>query len=196
MLRGISPVLTTMVLVGAVLVIGVSFMSYVVILSNNQRVEAYIRSLVADKALNTVMYLERVVDYGDRVSLYVGMVNILNESTTYYVTTFKTDYYGLQAKVYRSLETSVSYFNGSKFIDLSPTPVGLGKVYVVSLSGDYVPLSIGTVNIYGYTYRHTGLINITFSKSLLGTDDYVVIMLLVGVGDEYYELLQLSVKVV
>jgi hypothetical protein len=185
-----------MVLVGAVLVIGVSFMSYVVILSNSQRVEAYIRSLVADKALNTVMYLERVVDYGDRVSLYVGMVNILNESTTYYITTFKTDYYGLQAKVYRSLEASVSYFNGSKFIDLSPTSVDSGKVYIVSLSGDYVPLSIGTVNIYGYTYRHTGLINVTFSKSLLSTDDYVVIMLLVGVGDEYYELLQLSVKVV
>jgi len=195
-LRGISPVLTTMILVGAVLVIGVSFMSYVVMLSNSQRVEAYIRSLVADKALNTVMYLERVVDYGDKVSLYVGMVNILNESTTYYITTFKTDYYGLQAKVYRSLETSVSYFNGSKFIGLSPTSVDSGKVYVVSLSGDYVPLSIGTVNIYGYMYRHTGLINITLSKSSLGTDDYVVIMLLVGVGDEYYELLQLSVKVV
>jgi len=195
-LRGISPVLTTMVLVGAVLVIGVSFMSYVVILSNSQRVEAYIRSLVADKALNTVMYLERVVDYGDKVSLYVGMVNILNESTTYYITTFKTDYYGLQAKVYRSLTTSVSYFNGSKFIDLSPTSVDSGKVYIVSLSGDYVPLSIGTVNIYGYIYRHTGLINVTFSKSSLDTDDYVVIMLLVGVGDEYYELLQLSVKVV
>ena len=196
MLRGISPVLTTMILVGAVLVIGVSFMSYVVMLSNSQRVEAYIRSLVADKALNTVMYLERVVDYGDKVSLYVGMVNILNESTTYYITTFKTDYYGLQAKVYRSLETSVSYFNGSKFIDLSPTSVDSGKVYVVSLSGDYVPLSIGTVNIYGYMYRHTGLINVTLGKSSLGTDDYVVIMLLVGVGDEYYELLQLSVKVV
>jgi hypothetical protein len=185
-----------MILVGTVLVIGVSFMSYVVILSNSQRVEAYIRSLVADKALNTVMYLERVVDYGDEVSLYVGMVNILNESTTYYITTFKTDYYGLQAKVYRSLTTSVSYFNGSKFTNLSPTPVDSGKVYIVSLSGDYVPLSIGTVNIYGYTYRHTGLINVTLSKSLLSTDDYVVIMLLVGVGDEYYELLQLSVKVV
>ena len=195
MLRGISPVLTTTVLVGAVLVVGISFMSYVVVLSNNQRVEAYIRSLTADKALNTVMYIEKVVGDSNTISLYVGVINILKETTVYGITTFKTDYYGLQAKVYKPLTASLSYFNGSVFTSLTSKSVDSSKVYIVSLSGDYVPLTINTIDIYEYTYRHTGLINITLSKSLLNTNDYVVIMLLATVGDEHYEILQLSYQV-
>jgi len=195
MLKGISPVLTTTILVGAVLVIGISFMSYAVVLSNTQRVEVYIRSLVADEALNTLIYIEKDIVSDSTVSLYVGIVNILNKDTTYYITTFKTDRYGLQAKVYKPLTTSMKYFNEGVFTDLNRIIVDSSKVYIVSLSGDYIPLSTDTVEVYEYRYRHTGLVSITINKELLGSDDYIVVMLLTNVGGDYYELLQLSYQV-
>jgi len=195
MLKGISPVLTTTILVGAVLVIGISFMSYAVVLSNTQRVEVYIRSLVADEALNTLIYIEKDIVSDSTVSLYVGIVNILNKDTTYYITTFKTDRYGLQAKVYKPLTTSMKYFNEGVFTDLNRIIVDSSKAYIVSLSGDYIPLSTGTVEVYEYRYRHTGLVSITINKELLGSDDYIVVMLLTNVGGDYYELLQLSYQV-
>ena len=195
MLKGISPVLTTTILVGAVLVIGISFMSYAVVLSNTQRVEVYIRSLVADEALNTLIYIEKDIVSDSTVSLYVGIVNILNKDTTYYITTFKTDRYGLQAKVYKPLTTSMKYFNEGVFTDLNRIIVDSSKAYIVSLSGDYIPLSTDTVEVYEYRYRHTGLVSITINKELLGSDDYIVVMLLTNVGGDYYELLQLSYQV-
>jgi len=195
MLKGISPVLTTTILVGAVLVIGISFMSYAVVLSNTQRVEVYIRSLVTDEALNTLIYIEKDIVSDSTVSLYVGIVNILNKDTTYYITTFKTDRYGLQAKVYKPLTTSMKYFNEGVFTDLNRIIVDSSKAYIVSLSGDYIPLSTGTVEVYEYRYRHTGLVSITINKELLGSDDYIVVMLLTNVGGDYYELLQLSYQV-
>ncbi len=195
MLKGISPVLTTTILVGAVLVIGISFMSYAVVLSNTQRVEVYIRSLVADEALNTLIYIEKDIVSDSTVSLYVGIVNILNKDTTYYITTFKTDRYGLQAKVYKPLTTSMKYFNEGVFTDLNRIIVDSSKAYIVSLSGDYIPLGTGTVEVYEYRYRHTGLVSITINKELLGSDDYIVVMLLTNVGGDYYELLQLSYQV-
>jgi len=89
----------------------------------------------------------------------------------------------------------MKYFNEGVFTDLNRIIVDSSKAYIVSLSGDYIPLSTGTVEVYEYRYRHTGLVSITINKELLGSDDYIVVMLLTNVGGDYYELLQLSYQV-
>lgn len=199
--KGISPVITSMILIGAVVVIGLSFMSYAVSLTNIQRSEIVIRNILADEASKVVMYLENDYRGSSDIVIYVGISKLINESSTYYLAVFKANQYELAARKYTSIDADVFIFNPStpgsdKFQRVIGAPASPSNMYVLSTSGDYIPLGTEpSLSVYEIPYIHTTLIRIICPSNVVGVGNYLVVMLLVRVDSDYYELLQLSYRV-
>ncbi len=199
--KGISPVITSMILIGAVLVIGLSFMSYAILLTNIQRSEVVIRNILAEEASKVIMYLENDRRGDSNIVAYVGIAKLINEPSAYYLAVFKANQYELAAKKYTPIDANISIFNSSTpggygFQRAVGTPVSSSNVYTLSTSGDYMPLGTElSLYVYEIPYTHTTLIKIECSSNVVGVDNYLVIMLLVRIDGDYYELLQLSYRV-
>lgn len=192
--KGLSPVIASAILIGAVLIIGVSFMSYTISLADVQRYEIGVRSLLAEEASKVALFLERDVRLGANVTLYLGIAKVVDEPAPYYLAVLTASRYELASKIYSAVTPlRVRSFNGTAFHIRTPVEVRPDAVYVISASGDYVPIMLRGIRLYDVPYRQVNLVEVTCSYA--GLKEYLVVMLLTSVGDEYYELLQLSYRV-
>jgi len=198
---GVSPVITTMILVGAVMVIGIAFMSYTVSLSNIQGGEVKLRNILNEESMNVVAYVERDNSSDSLIDLYIGITKVIPEVSRYYIAIFTTDSYGIQAKTLTTLPLS-SINVGVLNYAVSQITTSTSNVFVITSFGDYIPLSFlrdyEYITLYEVEYqRPSTLIKVTIDRSQAGSSlkDYILIVIFQQVSNNYYEILQLPYRV-
>ncbi|MEM4567000.1 MAG: hypothetical protein QXM48_01540 [Sulfolobales archaeon] len=196
--KGISPVISATILIATVIILGITFMTYATSLSNMQSSEARLRNMILDETAKVVMYFEKVSTTDNIIEIYLGLTKVIPEANTYYLILFKTYDYG---SVYDLSPLSVS--NVSQILpqpprNILPDTLPATKTYVVETTGNYVPLNIlgyPSINAYPLMYKpqplNSSLIKIEIGKSDLTGSRYVVPIILINFGDEYYEVARL-----
>ncbi len=197
---GISPVISTIVLLGAVLILGISFMTYSISLSNAQSSEIRLRNALADESAKVVIFIEKDDSTRENIILYLGLTKVIPEPAKYYLTLFKSNEYGTFSGLIplSPAEVSVSVKPPDITAYRPPTGVSAMKIYMTDATGNYVPLmgsGLNTLYVYEVLYEPTPLnltlIKINVGKALVTGFKYIVPVLLMDYGDEYYEIARL-----
>lgn len=197
--KGISPVISTTILIATAIILGIAFVTYSASLSNMQSSEARLRNMITDESAKVITYFEKVTITDNTIEIYLGLTKVIPESSTYYLTLFKTNNYG---SIY-----DLSPLNAGNIsqilplpprINISPTTLSAAKTYITEATGNYVPLNAlghSLINAYPLRYEprplNSSLIKIEISKSDLANFRYVVPIILINFGDEYYEVVKL-----
>lgn len=193
--KGISPAITTTILVSAVLLIGISFMTFSVTLSNIQSSEIRLKNIIISELANAVIYVEYEDIKGDEVTLYLGLIKTIPENTTYYLITFKS------TKSYRSpYELLPIDISDIKVSGKTPSilSVPTSNIYILDEFGNQVPLNVLGINyltIYQVDYVPLStLIKVVVNKNYVGYPNYsyIVSILLTEINGEYYEIARIT----
>ncbi|MCX8185764.1 MAG: hypothetical protein N3G48_01485 [Sulfolobales archaeon] len=192
---GISPVISVTVLVGAVIILGLTFMAYSISLSNAQSSEVRLRNILVDEAAKTVIYIEKEERNNVNVTIYLGVTRVLPESARYRLTVFRANeygtFYGLVPLSASDVEVYVKPPNINVVQPMNQTQAL--RTFLVESSGNYVPLStlgLSTVNTYTIWYipPNSTLIKLNIRITSIANFKYVVPVLLADFGSEYYEI--------
>ncbi|MEM1982629.1 MAG: hypothetical protein QXZ10_02665 [Sulfolobales archaeon] len=186
--KGISPVLSVTVLIGAVIILGMSFMAYSISLSNAQSSEVRIRNMVVDEAAKVVIYIEKEDTTQSTTTIYLGLTKVIPETSKYYLILFKTNEY---QSIYGLIPLSATISQIQQ--NIPPQPKTSSQIYVVETAGNYVPLKVlglPSIDTYMFWYipPNSSLIKIEISNNELVNFKYVVPIILVDFGNEYYEV--------
>ncbi|MCX8186981.1 MAG: hypothetical protein N3G48_07765 [Sulfolobales archaeon] len=192
---GISPVISVTVLVGAVLVLGLTFMAYSISLSNVQSLEVRLRNILVDEAAKTVTYIEREERDKVNVTIYLGVTRVLPETALYYLTLFTSNEYGTLYGLVPLRSADVEVYVKPPDINVVQqiNQVQALRTYVVESGGNYVPLStlgLSTVNTYTIWYipPNSTLIKLKIRITSIANYKYVIPILLIDFNGEYYEI--------
>ncbi len=194
--KGITPAITATILIGAVLLIGISFMGFSITISNIQSSEIRLRNIVINELASAVIYVEYEDISGDIVNLYLGLIRMIPENTAYYLIIFKS------TTSYRSLYelTPIDYVSGIRVSKNIPATLlaPASKIYVLDEFGNQVPLNLlGIDYLTAYQVDYTPLstlIKIVVNKYDVGYPNYsyIVSILLTEINGEYYEVARIT----
>lgn len=182
-MKGQADLISAVILVSVVLVMSISFLGYASSLLSQKTAESDLNNLLQREAANTLIYREYEDEEGG--VLYLGVVRVDGTRGTYY--------YLAVNKTYCSINGAINggYFKGGVL------EVSSSRVYVVTSSGQYVPLSalapsLSTVPLNPLLHEGGNELlavgDFTVSLNPPSTPNCLAVILFTQVGGDYYEV--------